>query len=128
MRFMKLAGWLAALVLIVACFMPWAQVESIHTTLSGVETGNTGFGKPAYLHFILSALFIIFSLVPKVWSARGNLVVTAINLAWAIRNYLIISLCRGGECPIRKPGLYLIVAGSIVMLLASLFPDTRLKK
>jgi len=31
-------------------------------------------------------------------------------------------LCRGGECPTRQLGFYLVAIASIGMLLASLFP------
>ena len=54
------------------------------------------------------------------------MIIGALNLAWAIRNYFIISACRGGDCPVKKIGLYIIVLASVVMLVTALFPDMKL--
>jgi hypothetical protein len=127
MRLIKWLGIASALVLIVACFMDWVFIESKGLALSGIDTTGTNFGSPAYLHFGLIFLFIVFSLVPRVWAKRANLLAGALNLAWALRNYLLITGCSGGECPTKRAGLYLVLGASIVMLVATLFPDIKLK-
>ena len=51
--------WLAivsAIVLITACFFPWVTVESKNIVVSGVDATGTSFGKPGYMHFLMSAL------------------------------------------------------------------------
>jgi hypothetical protein len=64
----------------------------------------------------------------SVVAKRINLLVTAINLGWAIRNYFIVSLCRGGECPEKQIGVYLVVISSVLMLVSAMFPDTIIKE
>ena len=123
MRNLKWFGILAALLLILATFQTWVIIESRGLSISGVETTGTNFGKPAYLHWILCVLFIVFSIVPKVWAKRANLLVAAIHLAWTLRNYFETSACSGGECPEKQWGLYLLLISSIAMLLAVFFPD-----
>lgn len=127
MKLIKWTGIIAAVVLVIACFMPWVSIPSKSITISGVQTEGTSFGKPAYFHFISVFFFLLFIAISRLWSVRANLVVAALNLAWAIRNFLIISMCRGGECPEKKLALYLVAAGSIIMLVAALFPDTKLR-
>jgi hypothetical protein len=127
MRLMKWLGPAAALSLLISCFSVWVFIASKNITVSGVDTTGTNFGKPAYLHFVLIPFFILFSLIPRVWAKRANLGITAMNLAWAIRNYFMVTACSGGECPEKRIGLYLVLAGALLMLLASFFPDIKLK-
>lgn len=127
MRWMKWTGIAAALLLIAACFMTWVFIRSKGLTITGVDTTGTDFGKPGYLHFILIAFFIAFTLIQKVWAKRANLLVTALNLAWALRNYFFISSCMGGECPEKQSGIYLLLIASVMMLISSLFPDMVIK-
>ncbi len=126
MRYMKWIGLAATVLLILSCFSPWVFIESRNITVSGIESTGTNFGKPAYIHFVLSAFFLFCSFVPKVWAKRLNLLITALNFGWAIRNYFLISACMGGECPVKKTGLYGVMLASFFMLVAALFPDIKL--
>lgn len=128
MRYMKWIGLAAVLLLVVSCFTPWVIIASQNIIVSGVDSTGTNFGKPGYTHFVLSFFFIIFHFIPKLWAKRSNLLVVALNIAWAVRNYFIISMCREGECPEKQIGLWLVIAASALMLLAALFPDIQLKQ
>jgi hypothetical protein len=123
MRYMKWIGLGAAILLIVACFLPWVVIESHHITISGVDSTGTKFGKPGYLNLVLVALFLVFHFTPKLWAKRANLLIVGFNTAWVIRNFFLIAVCRGGECPERKLGLYMIMLASLLMLLSALFPE-----
>jgi hypothetical protein len=126
MRWMKWAGIIAAILLIVSCFTTWVTIASKDIVVSGVDATGTSFGKPGYFSLLMTMFFIVFTLIPKVWAKRINLLVTAMNFAWAIRNYFIISACQGGECPEKQTGLFLMLAASLLMLISSLFPDIKL--
>ena len=128
MRYMKWIGLLAVILLVVSCFTPWVIIPSQDITVSGVDATGTSFGKPGYAHFVLSFFFVVFHLIPKLWAKRWNLLIVALNIGWAIRNYFIISMCREGECPEKQIGLWLVILASILMLLAALFPDIKLKE
>lgn len=127
MRYMKWIGLLALLLLVISCFLPWVIITSQNIIVSGVASTGTNFGKPGYAHFVLGFFFIVFHFIPKLWAKRTNLLIVALNLAWAVRNYLIISMCRTGECPEKQIGLWLVLAASVLMLIAALFPDIQLK-
>ena len=128
MRYMKWIGLAAVILLIVSCFLPWVIIASKNIVVKGVDSTGTNFGKPGYTHFVLSFFFVIFHFVPRLWAKRVNLLIVALNIAWAIRNYFIISMCREGECPEKQTGLWLVMLASILMLVAALFPDIRLKE
>ena len=128
MRFLKWIGLVAVVLLVFSCFIPWVFIESRNITVTGIDATGTNFGKPGYFHFVMSVFFLFFSLVPRVWAKRANLLVTALNLGWAIRNFIIIGACEGGECPLKKTGIWLVAVSSIIMLLSSLFPDMKLQQ
>ena len=127
MRYMKWIGLLAVILLVLSCFLPWVIIISKNIVVSGIDSTGTNFGKPGYTHFVLSFFFIIFHFIPKLWAKRVNLLIVALNIAWAIRNFFIISMCREGECPEKQIGLWLVMLASVLMLVAALFPDVQLK-
>jgi|GEM_PF-129287 len=126
MRWMKWAGIAAAVLLLVSSFLPWIVIESRQIRVTGMGAEGTNFGKPAYFHMAMAVLFIMLSFIPRVWAKRTNLVVVAMNFAWGVRNYFVLSRCEAGECPDRQLGLFLALTGTGVMMLAALFPDMKL--
>ena len=128
MRYMKWVGLLAVILLVFSCFLPWVIITSQNITVSGVDSTGTNFGKPGYAHFVFGFFFIVFHFIPKLWAKRINLLIVALNVAWGVRNYLIISMCRSGECPEKQIGLWLVLVASALMLMAALFPDIKLKE
>ena len=128
MRYMKWIGLFAVILLVVSCFFPWVTIAAKNIVVSGVDSTGTNFGKPGYAHFVFGFFFIVFHFIPKLWAKRINLLIVALNLAWGVRNYLIISMCRTGECPEKQIGLWLVLAASVLMLIAALFPDIKLKE
>ncbi len=127
MRWMKWTGLAASVLLIISCFSRWVIIVSKNIAVSGVDATGTNFGKPGYFHFLLTFFFILFTLIPRIWAKRTNLFITAVNLSFAVRNYFIISACRGGDCPEKQTGIYLLLIASLLMLFTALFPDIKLR-
>ena len=123
---MKWTGVAAAILLVISCFLTWVTIDYKQLVVTGVDTTGTAFGKPAYFHFLMVAVFLLLSFTQRIWAKRLNLLVTAINLAWAVRNFFIIAQCSGGECPHRETGMWLMLVTSLLMLLSALFPDMDL--
>lgn len=121
-RYYLLFSLLPGLILAIACWMPWVVISSPSLVLSGMNTEGTSFGKPGLFHLIFLGFYLLFVSIPKDWAKRFNLLIAALNLSWVIRNFFLMALCRGGECPTRQLGFYLVAIASIGMLLASLFP------
>lgn len=131
MKYTQTIGIVAAFLLIAMCFLPWVTIAEFNITLSGingyVREGLT-FGKQIIAHTFFAVAAIIFYLLPYVWAKRVNLFVTFLNLSWAIKNYIIFTICRQGICPEKKPAIYFLVFFAFVMLLASMLPKIKLKK
>ena len=128
MRYMKWAGIAAAILLVISCYSPWVEIESKKILVTGFHSAGTHFGEPGWFHLIMAVFFLAFTLIQKIWAKRANLLVTALNLGWAVRNYFIISGCEAGDCPVKKISLYLVLISSVLMLLSALFPDMTLRK
>ncbi|MEO6915851.1 MAG: hypothetical protein ABI151_09565 [Chitinophagaceae bacterium] len=126
MKYSKWIGVGAVVLVYVAAFMPWIEVPSQHIVVTGMHTEGTNFGKPAMMNLIISTFSLIFFLWPAIFAKRVNLFFTAFNVAWTLRNSIILSTCRAGECPEKKLGLYLMGFAAALMLFASFFPNVKL--
>lgn len=127
MRYSNYIGITASIFLIICCFLPWVYIEPINATITGMRAEQTSYGRPGILHIVFSVLSIVFFLVPAVWAKRTNLFMVAFNLAWAIRNFLLITRCELGECPEKKFGIYALVVASIVMLIMAMLPKVKIE-
>lgn len=128
MKYSKWIGFAGIILLIIACRMSWVVIISKNITVTGLEAAGTNYGKPGLMNIIMGCLAMVFFLLPKVWAKRANLFVCAFNAAWAVRNYILVSACYMGECPVKQTGLYLLLVASVVMLVAALFPRLELKE
>ncbi|MER3465650.1 MAG: hypothetical protein C4329_15795 [Chitinophagaceae bacterium] len=121
-------GLIAAIILIVACYLPWATIPIGNVIVTGMQTEGTGFGKPGIMHIALSAIFILFLLVNKNWSKRANLLIIALNTGWALRNMIIIPACHMGACPKIHIGFYTTLIAAILVFVSGLLVDYRTPK
>jgi hypothetical protein len=127
MKYANYIGVAASLALIIFCFVPWVYIGYIKTTITGLTTSHTNFGRPGAMHIILAFLSIILFLLNKVWATRANVFIVALNFAWSLRNFLLITQCEFGECPEKKFGIYAVIALSFIILLMGLLPKTSFK-
>lgn len=125
MKIPPFVGYLAGLLLMIACFLPWVTIESRGIVVTGMDSGGTSFGKPGSGHLFFLFFYFLFLIVPRIWAKRANLIVVALNAAWCLRNFLIIGSCSGGICPERAFGFYLLLIASFLMLVAGLFTELK---
>lgn len=117
-----------AVILIAACFYPWVTVPSREVTIGGFHSTVSEFGQPGIVHVFFCSACIILILISKNWSIRSAFFVSTVNIAWAARNFFIISACRTGICPDKQPALYILLAGSILLTLLILTIPAKEKK
>ncbi|MBY0479726.1 MAG: hypothetical protein K2Q21_00110 [Chitinophagaceae bacterium] len=125
MKYSQYIGIATAIILIVVCTLPWVYIPSLQIYLTGINgkaSAELNFGSQIQSHGFFATIMIICFFVSKVWAKRTNVFLGAMNMAWAAKNFLIFSMCRGGECPEKQPALYVLVICAAIMLLMSLFP------
>lgn len=127
MKYSQLIGILAALALIATCFFPWSYIVSRDITVTGMDATGTNFGKPGLMNIIVSSISILLFATPRIWTKRTNIFFGIFNLGWSIRNFIIVSGCLMGECPEKKPALYLLLVFSVIMMLMTFLPKLELK-
>lgn len=114
--------------MLAVAFMPWIYIPSVQATITGFgsETQKL-FGKPALMNVYLMVPITLFFLLPVAWVKRINPFLGAINFAWAIRNLLLLSTCRNGECPERMWWLYFYVFAAFIVLVMTVLPEMKIK-
>ena len=126
-RTIQWIGLVACVLLLVACFMPWAYYADIRETFTGFYSYKNEYGRPGkFLSFTAIAGFILMYL-PKVWAKRVNLFLCAIALGYAIKTYILFTSCYNAYCPEKKAGIYLMLICTGLMLLAAIFPDLKMR-
>lgn len=84
------------------------------------------YGRPGRFFFALGAVAILFFALNKIWAKRANLLVCAFIVAYAVRIFFLFVACYRGICPVRQPGIYIVLIAPAVMLLMAFLP--RMKK
>jgi hypothetical protein len=131
MKYSQFIGIAAAIALVIVCTLPWVYIPSLHIYLSGLNGKSSPeltFGNQIQSHGFFATAMIICFYVPRIWAKRLNVFLGAINLAWAFKNFLIFSMCRGGECPEKQVGLYLLLVFASILFVMSLLPKLDVKK
>jgi hypothetical protein len=127
---MRLMNWIAILlaaIVICCCFFTWVEVPGRNIFIGGFRSNTNAFGSPGILHSFFCGACIILLMINRIWSVRTAFFVSVINIAWALRNFLLISACTGGDCPIKQPAIYVLLASSILLMVAILFIRPRVK-
>jgi hypothetical protein len=128
---MKNSQWIgiaAAVLVVAASFLPWAFFPDLQKTFTGFFSESNRYGRPGKVLFFFSVIEIVFYLIPRIWAKRANIFVTAISLAWAAKCYITYTACYRGTCPTSRPGLYLVLAGAAIAVIAALLPDVPIKE
>lgn len=128
MRYSHYIGVLAGCVVIASAFFPWVYIPALDVKVSGIYGELPKFGKPALMNIYVTIINFLFFLLPYVWMKRFNPFVGAVNFAWALRNFLLLSICRENICPEKYPAIYVYMIATFIVLLMTLFPSTKLKE
>ncbi len=127
LKLLKWIGLTACVVLIIACFLPWTYHEPINKIFTGFFSYQNYYGRPGiYLSFFAIASVVLI-LLPKIWAKRFHLFFAALTLGYAVKTYILFTSCYNAYCPDKKSGIYLMMVCCIVILVAAIFPDMKLK-
>ena len=130
MKYSQLIGFIASLLLICICFLPWTVVDSLHISLSGLNgyvNENLNFGKQYIPHTFFAVILAFLFYTNKIWSKRTNSFVAFLNLGWAVKNFILFSLCRTGICPSVQPALYALLALALIIQVMTFLPKMEVE-
>lgn len=126
MKYSQTIGIIACIALVGICFLPWSFIASQQITVTGFQATGTSFGKPGLFNTIMCAVMVLLFAIPAIWSKRTNVFIAALNLAWSFRNFLLLSSCMMGECPEKKPALYILLFLSVIIQLMAFLPKIKI--
>ena len=122
--------WIAvsgSVLLILACFLPWAYYPDLDKVFTGFFSEKNIYGKPGKWLTVMAVFSLLCHFLPQVFFKRLNLLLMALNLAYAIKSYIIYAACYHGYCPQKRTGLYLMLFASVLLMVAAVFPSGKVK-
>jgi hypothetical protein len=128
MKYSGMIGMAAAVLIVIACFLPWAYYPDLGMPFTGFFSKGNAYGRPGKLLVPLASLAFGLFLIPRIWSKRFNLIVVAVILAYSIKTFVLFSSCYSGVCPEKRAGLYLMLFSSLLIFIMALIPDMRLRE
>ena len=125
MKYSQWIGIAAAVVLVIACFLPWTFHPDLNKNFTGFFSENNDYGKPGKVFTVFAIVAIVFFLIPRVWAKRWNLLVGALTVAFAIKSFIVFSGCYRGICPAKLAGLWIMLLSAVAVLVMTLLPDMK---
>lgn len=128
MKYANQIGAFLAAVVIITCFITWVKIPDTDITISGFATEGTRYGKPGLINVFMSGIAFVLFLIPKIWAKRVNFFFSGFNLAWAFRNFILLSTCHAGDCPDRQPAFFIYLIAAVLQLVMAFVPRMDLSK
>ena len=126
MKYYKLVGISACILLIVSCFLPWTYYGDLDKTFTGFYTEQNIYGKPGKVFIFLAICSAILIIVNKIWAKRTLIFLAALNIGYLIKTYVLFTTCYSTVCPVKLWGLYLLIFSSVMLAVVSVLPNLKL--
>lgn len=126
-KILQQIGLVACIALVVSCFMPWTYHADLNESFTGFYSHDNHYGKPGMFLTVIGIAAFVFMYLPKVWAKRTNLFVCALGVGYAIKSFILFTSCYNAYCPEKKAGIYIMMTAVVIMLVASVFPDLKMK-
>jgi len=127
-RYSKWLGLAALAALVLACFLPWAFYADVNEVFTGFFSQGNVYGKPGKFLLIFGSITTLFIFLKNLWVKRAALLLGGLNVAYAIKNFLLFGACYRGYCPDKRAGLYLMLIATIVLFITTLLPEGKVSK
>jgi hypothetical protein len=127
-RYAHLSKWVslaAFMVLVASCFMTWTHHADIGMDFTAFFSQKNMYGKPGKFLLFMALISTICSFLSLLWLKRLALFCTAMNLAYAVKSFILFSSCYGGYCPEKRIGIWLMMLSVIFLFLAAIFPQGK---
>ena len=127
-RYSKWVGLAALAALVLACFLPWAFYADVNEVFTGFFSQGNVYGKPGKFLLIFGSITTLFIFLKNLWVKRAALLLGGLNVAYAIKNFLLFGACYRGYCPEKRIGLYLMLIATILLFITTLLPEGKVSK
>jgi hypothetical protein len=128
MKYSQWIGIAAAIILVIAGFLPWTYHPDLNKNFTGFFTERNVYGKPGYVFVVMSVVTSIFFAIQRIWAKRWNMFICALILSYAIKSFIMYSGCYRGICPDKLAGLWIMLVSAVLVMVMALFPDVKVKE
>ena len=128
MKYYKIIGLLACVLLVIACFLPWAYYADLHESFTGFYTHENIYGKPGKVFIFFAVCSAVFISLNKVWAKRTLIFFAALNIGYLIKTYVLFTSCYSTICPQKEYGFYLLMVSSIALAVVSVLPNLKVEQ
>lgn len=103
--------------------MDWAYYPELKDTFNGYYSKDNVYGKPYKLFVLLCVTDVALSFFSRSFVAvYSKLFVGALVFVYGLKNFLDFSSCSYSiDCPVLKPGLYLMFVSSCLLFIFCFF-------
>lgn len=126
-RYSKWITLFAFLLLLAACYMPWAYYPDLQKSFTGFFTEKNMYGKPAKLLISFGLVSVLAQFLNVLFLKRTNMLLTALSMAYALKTYLVYGACYHAICPEKQIGLFLMLFSVSLLMLSAVFPSGTIK-
>ncbi len=128
MKYYKLIGFSACILLVISCFLPWAFYADLQKSFTGFYSEQNIYGKPGkvFIFFAVASAILIF--LDKIWAKRTLIFFAALNIGYLIKTYVLFTTCYAAECPKKEYGLYLLMLSCILLAIVSVLPNLKIQE
>ncbi len=106
--------------------MPWVYYADLNKSFTGFFSEQNMYGKPGIFFTFIAAASIFLIYLDKIWAKRTCIFLSALNLGYLIKTYILFTSCYNAYCPEKKTGLFLVIISSIALMIVSIFPDMKI--
>ena len=127
MKYYKLTGFIACLLLVISCFLPWVFYPDLGKSFTGFFSEQNMYGKPGKVFIFISVCSAVLISLDKLWAKRTIIFFVALNIGYLIKTYVLFTSCYSTICPQKEYGLYLLILASILLTIVAIFPNLKLE-
>jgi hypothetical protein len=125
MKYYKWIGWGASALLILSCFIPWTYYADLNKNFTGFFSEQNIYGKPGMFFTFFAIISLLLIYLDKIWAKRTHIFLAALNMGYLIKTYILFTSCYNAYCPEKRPGLYLLILCSVVLMVVAILPNTK---
>ena len=125
MKYYKIFGLLACVLLAVSCFLPWAYYPDLHKSFTGFFSEQNIYGRPGKVFVFFAVISVVLIFINKIWAKRILVLFAVLNIGYLLKTYVIFTSCYSAYCPQKQYGLYLLIISCLALLVVSIFPNLK---
>lgn len=127
MKYYKLIGFSTCVLIVISCFLPWTYYADLHTSFTGFFSEQNIYGKPGKVFIFFAVCSAILIYLDKILAKRTLIFFAALNIGYLIKTYVLFTSCYSTICPQKEYGFYLLMLGSVLLLIVSVFPNLKVE-